>query len=576
MLRKSHNPLGVSHGWAQVEVKTEVPPAVLAARLKLGWSLEEAKKISGKTLPNDMCKERPAVRQEEKLTPCLQPLKMVTKAGEVLTKKREMAPWEPQGEAKKPCRGDAGMALTIAASESQRKLAKAQFDSLKFAPSSANVKSSLFTLWEKICKELHVPPLPLSVTLMDNVAAILRASGYKAITAYVQEAKSRHIREGFDWSDRLQQGMADIKRASKRASGPALRAEELKMEWWAKVIINHGKEPKEIVKDGKEPAGGARVWLIAIHFLLRETELAGLTADENCIKLDSKNMTVGLHLTVQKTDPSARGTWRALACSCSKAYPHVCPYHNALELVELQLKRCKLRSQAEAAGRSLPLVGQQEDPWAFVEKDKMINNAQKFAGLMINHLEEAKDVKIERVTGHFARRTGVKNLARKGISYSAIQWLARHSSNVTMQYIESAWEEMPRAELRMQDTMSMNEIVTSVLSRVGEVEETIKQVEEQMTEQMTSLCPTEWMPDSRENLRKEIRSAMIPKWILSLQSKKLHKACRASCTGQNPRFWTTECGWRWFDSVNHCQLVYEEEERESFADVTECQKCFGS
>ena len=574
-LRKNSSAGRTSHGWAHVEMTPEVPPAVLAARLALGWSLADAKKVAKVTnLPQMGMPARAEPTEEVKPTPCLEDCRMVNQAGEVLVRKRGRGPWEPVTSCKKSARGNAEVALSIALSENQRYLAQKQFESLKFAPATSNVKDSLFSLWERICKGLGCEPLPLSVSLMDQVAAILRASGYRAVLSYVQEAKSRHVKAGYDWSDRLQQGMADIKRAAKRAIGPATRAEELKLDWWTKIIVNHGKEPKEATAQKGEPMGGVRAWLLAIQFLLRETELASLTLDEECIRLDHQQKTVSLHLTVQKTDPAARGTWRALACICGKEYPYVCPFHTATELVSIQLKRLNMKSQSEAENKNVPLIGRSEDPMLFVEKEKMISHAQRFAELMKDKIEEAKEISVERVTGHFARRTGVKHLARKGVSYTAIQWMARHSSQVTMQYIENAWEEMPRAEMKLQDTMTMNELAANVLGRVGQVEEAIQQVEEQMTEQVRCVCPTEWIPQNREDFRKEIRSAMIPKWVFSLQSKKLHKACRASCIGANPRFWSTECGWKWFDSVNHCNLIYEDEERESSLYGSNCMKCF--
>ena len=176
--------------------------------------------------------------------------------------------------------------------------------------------------------------------------------------SYVYEAKSRHIRMGYEWSERLQMALTDAKRASKRALGPATRAEEVRLVWWAKLSVKCGKEPNEMKVESDEPAGGLRIWVLATKFLLRETELAALTVDENGIKIDKKQMTIGLHLTVQKTDPSAKGTWRALACSCGKVHPSICPYHAGLDLVNLQLAKVGMKRQEDAWGLDIPLVGQ--------------------------------------------------------------------------------------------------------------------------------------------------------------------------------------------------------------------------
>ena len=50
------------------------------------------------------------------------------------------------------------------------------------------------------------------------------------------------------------------------------------------------------------------------------------------------------------------------------------------------------------------------------------------------------------VTGHFMRRSGVKHLARLGVDFAAIEWMARHSSQVTWACVGDAISEaLPRA-----------------------------------------------------------------------------------------------------------------------------------
>ena len=130
-----------------------------------------------------------------------------------------------------------------------------------------------------------VEALPVTDQSMVEVAAVLRASGYKAVTAYVQEAKIRHIKAGYVWGNKLNMLFGDVKRAAKRAQGPAARAEDVRLEWWAMLVHRFGEHPR-IQCNEKEPAGGALVWILATRFVLRETELAGLTVDTNGLKLD--------------------------------------------------------------------------------------------------------------------------------------------------------------------------------------------------------------------------------------------------------------------------------------------------
>ena len=293
---------------------------------------------------------------------------------------------------KRPTRGSAELALRIAEDEAERCLAVKQFGSLKFAPATIDTKDSLFGLWGKICERLHLESLPVTERSINEVTAILRASGYRAAMAYVYEAKTRHAQEGHEWNDRLQMALTDAKRAAKRALGPPTRAEEIRPEWWSQVAVKCGKEPREIEFEADEPAGGLRVWVLATKFLLRETELAGLTVDSDGIHLDRTAMTVSLHL-----DPTAKGTWRTLACSCGKKHPSVCPYHTGLDLVNLQLRAHRLTRQDEAKGKGYPLIGRLDNAKAFVEKEKMISHAKKFGTLVSRVAQEAKELDIERV-----------------------------------------------------------------------------------------------------------------------------------------------------------------------------------
>ena len=74
-------------------------------------------------------------------------------------------------------------------------------------------------------KSLGKEILPLTEEKILGVAAVLRASGYRAVLAYIIEAKSRHVRTGYAWSEKLQTCLADVKRAVQRATGPPVRAE---------------------------------------------------------------------------------------------------------------------------------------------------------------------------------------------------------------------------------------------------------------------------------------------------------------------------------------------------------------
>ena len=160
--------------------------------------------------------------------------------------------------------------------------------------------------------------------------------------------------------------------------------------------------------------GGIYIWTFATLFLLREIELSALTIDSDCIRLDDEKKVVKIHLTVQKNDAAAKGAWRALACSCHKSKNIVCPFHVAAFLVELQRRRLGLSSHNDSIGAGLPLIGQRQTPGKVVDKDAFIVELQRCGNILKETVAEASSIKIDRLTGHSFRRSGVKHLARLG------------------------------------------------------------------------------------------------------------------------------------------------------------------
>ena len=284
------------------------------------------------------------------------------------------------------------------------------------------------------------------------------------------------------------------------------------------------------------------------------------------------NQVISLHLLVQKTDPGAKGAWRALPCRCQKEEPVTCPFHAGRKLVELQLSRLRVSTQLEVQGKGFPLIGQLGDPRRVVEKEDMISHAQKLATLMKAEVNDASDLAVERVTGHFARRSGVKFLARSGVPVASIQWLSRHSSNVVWQYIEDSWAECPRADMQMSDVLTTCDLVTAALNRVDPVEEHLRRAEEMLEEQVEKAVPPEWIVQNKEELRNEIRKAMRPVAIISGRSDRMRAVNMASCVNPNPKMWQTSCGWPWIDAACQCKLIFEEDEVGEGQE--RCVKCY--
>ena len=554
---------------AHESVNEREPPGVKAARLSVGLPVGSGGgKLASSESSSAFSNRQACVSSDISFLesePCLTASELRTEAGEVLVRHRPDGPWFPKSGGM--IRGSSALALEIAKSPRRRSLAVQQFESLTYAPNSVGSKESLFAIWEALCKQMSFPVLPVSVHSLTEVAAVMRAAGYRSVKSYMFEVRSRHVRAGFAWTGQLDYALGDIKRAATRALGPKLKAEEIRLQWWTALNEALSWDPFPADSHPNSPMGGIYIWTFATLFLLREIELSALTIDSDCIQLDDVKKVVKIHLTVQKNDAAAKGAWRALACSCHKSKNIVCPFHVAAFLVELQRRRLGLSLHCDPIGAGLPLIGQRQMPGKVVDKDAFIVELQRFGNILKDTVAEASNIKIDRLTGHSFRRSGVKHLARLGVPYSTIQWMARHSSDVTMQYVEEAWSEAPRESLRLHDVQNLSEMLVTTLTRVESVE---KALETAVTNLEESSSITGVVLD-KDLLRKEVRKAMIPIKVFNLSSLKLHDVSATSCLSSDPKMWVTKCGWRWAVAVGACKAYFEMHEVPP--DLEACERC---
>ena len=296
---------------------------------------------------------------------------------------------------------------------------------------------------------------------------------------------------------------------------------------------------------------------LATLFLLRETELAALTRDTACIRIDHVALTVGLHLSVQKNDPAAKGAWRSLGCTCA-VEPLACPFHVLQGLINEQLKSLGLQRLDEVQAGTCPLIGRCGQPALFVEKAAVITELQRCVGVLVQAFPDL-ELDQERVTGHTFRRSSAKQLARKGLAFSDIQWMARHSSSTTWSYVEEAREEAPRQSLRLHDASHVSELLTGFASRLNQVESGIKVCEENCSSWKPFASPDVAFKFD-DQFKIECRRALIPLKVCNLRSLKLHDICSESCLAGDPRSWTTKCGWKWMLATGSCKTYFESDE----------------
>ena len=182
-------------------------------------------------------------------------------------------------------------------------------------------------------------------------------------------------------------------------------------------------------------------------------------------------------------------------------------------------------------------------------------------------------IAVETITGHFMRRSGVKDMARKGCACTTIQWYARHSSKATWDYIEEAWGDAPEQALKLKSEVELSEALAGTLRRVDCLEEAVKAQAELVH---TSLRHDGFDFDNEEvksEMRKEARRALLPSFVINLSSGAVHRPCHSFSILEDPKKWTTKCGWPWVLGDVPCKFVYEGDDLNPT--TRKCLKCFG-
>ena len=544
----------------------DVPPGVAAARVCVGINpAPMGGPVGGRAVPVTPSGLRAPV------TPSVRVVEVETEAGEGRFRARTNGPWIPNPNQPR-VRGSAKLAEDIASSSSRTAQAVQHFQGLIYAPSTSASKEALFGLWTKICKKRGVPPLPLSAEMIIVNSAILREAGYRAVMTYVNEAKERHLREGFGWSPQHQAALADARRASKRLQGDPKRAEEVKYDWWIWLAQTYGRYPDFGSAPDEAPCEPFELVVIGQQFLLREVEASALFLDTWTVKLDVAAQTAGLFLPVSKSDQSGHGVLRTLACTCGVREDLVCPFHALIKVVKAQLDRFGFTCLEDVPIAWLPLFGQKGDPSKGVSKASVVKELQRLAGLIASGFPQEIKLNPEHVSGHSLRRGGIKALGRKGVTYVAIQWLARHSSAATLIYLEEAYEECPNRQNLMVDALSVGEMLNDLVAKQQSLDNALNQVEASLNENLSAIADRPVFAD-RDSLRLEMRKAMIPHAVVNSERHVLHLVNLGSCFETDPHLWSTKCGWHWLRSNRTAKPLFDEIEAE-LCEATQCSKCY--
>ena len=465
-------------------------------------------------------------------------------------------------DPQRPYKGSVTQALQIARNAAEADRALEVFCDALYAPQTLSSKASLRNTWSSISRELGFEPLPLTPSKLHRVSAVLRASNFRSAYSYACEMKQWHVRSGFEWNVELDLALKDAKRAVTRGLGPPSKAEEIPMDVLTKMWRRGG------LADCRPdwPALRHEVWVLAVSFLLREVELAGLRMGQSETFLDMNKRCVTLFLPVSKSDPMGRGCKRALACTCGAIREPLCPFCATVELVKNQVARTGVESSDSKAGE-IPLVASESSPWDTVRKEAVVEAVRNdLVNLFEVCPEFAGKVEPMKVSGHSFRRSGAKTLARKGVPIDLIQYMARHSSNAIVGYVEEAIEEAPNGAFRLQEHLELRELVNLALRECAGVKESLEAVTLKL-QQSASGTPIQI---DKELILQTFNEWTRPEVVLNVVSGKLHSTF-GNAYRRNPKDWVTTCGWRWVTAGQEARACLESSDLS--IDFTICAKC---
>jgi len=471
--------------------------------------------------------------------------------------------------------------MRIAGSSALKLKALSNLKTLTYAPTTLCSKNAKFSLWCRIARGHGLAPLPLTVHLVEVMAATLRAAGYVSGFAYILEAKQRHIRGHSTFGSigpDVELACTDAKRAIARSRGPATRSAEVRPEAWDALPAGcpSWREPGH-------PAAGPELWGFGTGFMVREIELATFTLASVAVDRDLSRITVRFEAT--KTSTTGRPVFRTYACHCGRRDLPSCAACAGRLLVESAERRSGVLRD-EPGAEKVPLIGTCRDPFQVVKKVDIVMAARADAA----HLQDAlgNPLKLEgpgggTLGGHFMRRSGAKALARAGQSIASIQHAGRWGSLAVMAYVEEAREEfLPAQVIPAQPARPerhwkgvkgaiTHALRTSALP-CSSAEDFIKALTDRVPDRELLIKEAVGTDDALAKLScmvKELADTVFPRYVTSRDGKR-QAACARVCSQFRgpPSDWTTVCGWHWVTAARACR-----QSAQLPPDAELCKKC---
>ncbi|CAE7632238.1 DD3-3 [Symbiodinium sp. CCMP2592] len=328
------------------------------------------------------------------------------------------------------------------------------FQEDKFARSSRGPRESRWKLWCSLAEQRNLPPLPITVDLIDKIGALFKQARYRSAAQYYSVAKSEHRAQGFEWSPSLDHAVAQAVRSITRGMGPSAAKLDFPLESCSRSLeldIERAYASLQVPASSRIEAP-ADTGIVAAWFLLRGLEISSVVCEDVSF---SREGLVKLSLPVSKNDASARGCSRTHACICSRQHDPgcnrsgdegmlftplqqcscslgrhpLCPYHAAL--------RCAIRLRKSGRWEpKAPFFGDGEGP---PTKAQVVWLARVFAWVLCEgDLRDWPRQVVQRWAQHAFRVAGAQLFARADLDLHVIMLIGRWGSAAICRYVQEA------------------------------------------------------------------------------------------------------------------------------------------
>jgi len=327
-------------------------------------------------------------------------------------------------------RGSIDRAMAAASSE-RAPAALAEIEDLKFSNSSKNSRSAQWKTWAKLAEAWCLPPLPLSVDLVNKMAASFRAGGYRSTSNYFARAKEQHLQcIGEPVSPRTSCAIKQAIRAADRGALSTQLKESFELELFASPANQTGETAYDTAAEYiRSTEFAINFTILGSWWMTREIELAAAKIVD--VEQTSRQ-TVRWKLPASKNDTAGKGVWRSHGCCCSDKQGadnpsfcgnKICPFH-------VMTRHIKLSGPTTESTPLFPnLFGQH------LSKHESILLIHK-AVAWIMGFDDSEQV--QHIGGHALRVAGAQALARAGTDTTLIQLVGRWGSAAILRYIQSA------------------------------------------------------------------------------------------------------------------------------------------